>query len=411
MTTNSTLSEPVQVNTVEFYALLCGWFCYCHTGAWTVSQPLRFLVALQGYAKLLFGHFWVRRWEVALSLFASYLLGRVKIDWKRSLMVLLWLCVDTTALALEILLSGPHATRRAPAKIATAAMEALLAFAVIIYLGQLTLSLKGQGKWIWLSKLVGLAVWSLGWGTRYKVVWTSAFGAAPHTFRIKRERGGLYLPIINYIWQDPQDGFWLPALHLLDGRALAIGTHGSPDSPPRVTDVQGCQVSTTIAECGTQTSVTTNNVTCQTSAGDNEEQHQPVSLGKLVSPIPPTEDPMREDAGPPRLADGWLNEVMLTIPPQTFSPPSPLPPILSPILSPIGTTSQEESVAHESPSPPVLRRELRSSPLRMHPDFIDEFEILDVWSPTPVPQSPHYSDHLENEVLSLCVYDPDLDFF
>ncbi|MEQ2282269.1 hypothetical protein AMECASPLE_038771 [Ameca splendens] len=120
---------------------------------------------------------------------------------------------------------------------------------------------------------------------------------------------------------------------------------------------------------------------------------------------------MHEDAGPPRLADGWLNEVMLTIHPQPFSRPSPLPPILSPILSPVGTASQEQSVADGSPSPPVLRQELRSSPLRMHPDFIDEFEILDVWSPTLVPPSPHYSDHLENEVLSLCVYDPDLDFF
>ncbi|MED6237663.1 hypothetical protein ATANTOWER_030853 [Ataeniobius toweri] len=172
MNTNSTnISEPVQVSTVEFYALLCGWFCYCHTGAWSVSQPLRFLIALQGYAKLLFGHFWVRRWEVALSLFASYLLGRVKLDWKRCLMVVLWLGVDTTALALEIFLSGPHATRRAPAKIATAVMEALLAFAVIAYLGQLTLSLKGHGKWIWLSRLAGLGVWSLGWGVLSVLYW------------------------------------------------------------------------------------------------------------------------------------------------------------------------------------------------------------------------------------------------
>ncbi|MEQ2216966.1 hypothetical protein XENOCAPTIV_027175 [Xenoophorus captivus] len=141
MTTNSTtISEPVQVSTLEFYALLCGWLCYCHTGSWSVSQPLRFLIVLQGYAKLIFGHFWIRRWEVALLLFASYLLGKVSIDWRRSLMVVLWLCVDTIALVLEILLSGPHATRRAPAKIVTAIMEALLAFGVIAYLGKLTLS-------------------------------------------------------------------------------------------------------------------------------------------------------------------------------------------------------------------------------------------------------------------------------
>ncbi|MEQ2214021.1 hypothetical protein XENOCAPTIV_026228 [Xenoophorus captivus] len=410
MSTNSTnISEPVQVSTVEFSALLCGWFCYCHTGAWTVSQPLRFLVALQGYAKLLFGHFWVRTWEVALSLFASYLLGRVKIDWKRSLMVLLWLGVDTTALVLEILLSGPHATRRAPVKIATAVMEALLAFAVIAYLGQLTLSLKGQGKWIWLSKLVGLAVWSLRWGIlsvlywlqlttdlpimvwlmtyaafshyssappthltgvfcikdlgdlpyvsmtmshnlqmRYQVVWTSAFGAAANTFRIKRWQGGMYLPIISAIWRDPTDGFWLPTLQLLDGRVVAIGTHGSPDSSPRSVEVQGHQVSTTTLESSTQTSVTTTSVACQTS---DEEQQQPLLLEELLSPISPAEEPMCKDTGPSQLSDGWLNEVMLAIPPQPFSPLSPLPPILSPIHSPVDIVSQEESTVAGSPSP------------------------------------------------------------
>ncbi|MED6276099.1 hypothetical protein CHARACLAT_033604 [Characodon lateralis] len=119
---------------------------------------------------------------------------------------------------------------------------------------------------------------------------------------------------------------------------------------------------------------------------------------------------MREETGPPQLSDGWLAEVMSMIPPQPFSPPSPLPPILSPIHSPVDTTSQGKSVADGSPSPPVLRMEPVSSPLLMHPDLIDEFEVLDVWSPPPVPQSPHYPDYLEDEVLSLCVYDTDLDF-
>ncbi|MEQ2216923.1 hypothetical protein XENOCAPTIV_025666 [Xenoophorus captivus] len=172
MTTNSTtISEPVQVSTVGFYVLLCGWLCYCHTGSLSVSQPLRFLIVLQGYAKLIFGHFWIRRWEVALSLFASYLMGRVSIDWRRTLMVALLVCVDTIALVLEILLSGPHATRRAPAKIVTAIMEALLAFGVIAYLGQLTLSLKGQGKWIWVAKLACLGAWSLEWGVLSLLYW------------------------------------------------------------------------------------------------------------------------------------------------------------------------------------------------------------------------------------------------
>ncbi|MEQ2267428.1 hypothetical protein XENORESO_005904 [Xenotaenia resolanae] len=79
--------------------------------------------------------------------------------------------VDTIALVLEILLSGPHATRRAPAKIVTAIMEALLALGVITYLGRLTLSLKGQGKWIWLAKLASLVAWSLGWGVLSLLYW------------------------------------------------------------------------------------------------------------------------------------------------------------------------------------------------------------------------------------------------
>ncbi|MEQ2257583.1 hypothetical protein ILYODFUR_036220 [Ilyodon furcidens] len=245
---------------------------------------------------------------------------------------------------------------------------------------------------------------------RYKVTWTSAFGAAAHTFRIKTQQGGMYLPIISYIWRDPKDGFWLPTLHLLDGRVVAIGAHGSPDSPPRGTEVQGCQVSITTAESSTQTSVTTKSITCKTPAGDDEEQHQPVSLEELVFQTSPTGDSMRQETGPPQLSDGLLAEVMSMIPPQPFSS---LRPYLSPIHSPVDTTSHDRqggSAADGSPSPPILWKEPVSFPLLMHPDFIDEFEVLDVWSPLPVPRSPHYSDYLEDEVLSLCVYDTDLDF-
>ncbi|KAK5621354.1 hypothetical protein CRENBAI_009300 [Crenichthys baileyi] len=108
--------------------------------------------------------------------------------------------------------------------------------------------------------------------TRYKGTWTLAYGAAAYTFRIKTQQGGMYLPIISCIWEDPQDRFWLPTLHLLDGRVVAVGTHRSPDSPPPGTDVKGCQVSITTADGSAQTSVTTKSVTCQTSAGYDEEQ-------------------------------------------------------------------------------------------------------------------------------------------
>ncbi|KAK5621628.1 hypothetical protein CRENBAI_023893 [Crenichthys baileyi] len=249
--------------------------------------------------------------------------------------------------------------------------------------------------------------------TRYKVTWTSAFGAAAHTFRIKTQEGGMYLPIISYVWEDPKDRFWLPTLHLLDGRVVAVGTHSSPDSPPPGTDVKGCQVSITTAESSTQTSVTTKTVTCQTSASDDEELHQPASQEELISQTSATGDAMRDETGPPQLSNGLLAEVMSAIPPQHFSPPLPLPPILSPLHSPVDTISHEWQripAADGSPSPPVLQREPVSSSLLMHPDFIDKFEILDAWFPPPVPRSPYYSEFLEDEVLSLCVYDADLDF-
>ncbi|MEQ2290075.1 hypothetical protein AMECASPLE_039665 [Ameca splendens] len=241
--------------------------------------------------------------------------------------------------------------------------------------------------------------------TRYQVVWTSAFGAAANTFKIKRWQGGMYLSIISAIWRDPTDGFWLPTLQLLDGRVVAIGTHGSPDSSPWSVEVQGHQVSTTTSESGTQTSVTTTSVACQTS---DEEQQQPLSLEELLSPISPAEESTSTDTGPSQLSERWLNEVMLAFPPQPFSP---LPPILSPIRSPVDIVSQEGSTVAGSPFPPTLQREFQCSPLQMHPDSIDKFQILDVWSPTPVPPSPEYPDYLEDGVLSLCVYDEDTDFF
>ncbi|MEQ2204811.1 hypothetical protein XENOCAPTIV_018823 [Xenoophorus captivus] len=72
--------------------------------------------------------------------------------------------------------------------------------------------------------------------------------------------------------------------------------------------------------CSTQTSVTTKSITCQTSAGDDEEQHQPVSLEEPVSQTSPTGGSMREETGPPQLSDGLLAEVMSMIPPQPLRP-------------------------------------------------------------------------------------------
>ncbi|MEQ2301663.1 hypothetical protein AMECASPLE_038386 [Ameca splendens] len=136
----------------------------------------------------------------------------------------------------------------------------------------------------------------------------------------------MYLPIISYTWEDPKDRFWLPTLHLLDGRVVAVGTRSSPDSPPPGTNVKGCQVSIITAEGSTQTSVATKTVTCQTSAGDDEEQHQPASLDELVSQTSATVDAMRDETGPPQLSDGLLAEVLPAIPPQPFSPPFALTP-------------------------------------------------------------------------------------
>ncbi|MEQ2304544.1 hypothetical protein AMECASPLE_028176 [Ameca splendens] len=135
--------------------------------------------------------------------------------------------------------------------------------------------------------------------TRYKMTWTSAFEAAAHTFRIQTHSWGMYLPIISYIWEDPKDRLWLPTLHLLDGRIVSVGTPSSPDSPPPDTDDKGCQVSITTVNSSTQTSVTTETATCRTSAGDDEEQHQPVSLEFLVSQASTTDDAVRHDMNLP----------------------------------------------------------------------------------------------------------------
>ncbi|KAK5604123.1 hypothetical protein CRENBAI_023111 [Crenichthys baileyi] len=185
-----------------------------------------------------------------------------------------------------------------------------------------------------------------------------------------------------------------PPIYSMGGLLLLV-THSSPDLPPPGTDVKGCQVSITTADGSTQTSVTTKSVTCQTSAGDHEEQQQPSSLEELISQTSATSDAMQDETGPPQLSDGLLAEVMSAIPPQPFSPPSPLPPILSPLHSPVETFShgwQRIPAADGSPSPPVLQKEPVSSPLLMHPDFIDELEILDGWSPPQVPRSPYYSE-------------------
>ncbi|MEQ2201252.1 hypothetical protein XENOCAPTIV_009743 [Xenoophorus captivus] len=329
------------------------------------------------YAKRIFGHFWIRRWEVVLSLFASYLMGRVSIDWRRSLMVALWLCVDTIALVLEILLSGPHATRWGVLSLLywlqltsdLAIMVWLMTYAPLLHYSAASpdasylcvtpeaywchhclsiavdyatvtsvFCIEGPGDLPYISMTMSQTV-----QTRYKVTWTSAFGAAAHTFRIKTQQGGMYLLIISYIWEDPKDRFWLPTLHLLNGRVVAVGTHSSPDSPPPGTDVKGCQVSVTTAEGSTQSTVTTKTVTCQTSAGDDEEQHQPASPGELVSQTSATGDSMREETGPPQLSDGLLAEVMSAIPPQPLSPPLPLLPILSPLHSPVTPSHMEGS--------------------------------------------------------------------
>ncbi|KAK5622425.1 hypothetical protein CRENBAI_003801 [Crenichthys baileyi] len=254
------------------------------TNSTTISEPV------QGYVKLVFGHFWIRRWELPLSLFASYLMGRVNIDWRRSLMVALWPCVDTIALVLEVLLSGPHSTRRAPAKIVTAIMEALLAFGVIAYLRQLTLSLKRKGKWTWLAKLIRL----------------------------------LQAPMSK------------------DAR---------------------CQ---SLLQKAAKTSVTTKSVTCQISAGDDEEQHQPASLEELISQTSATGDAMQDETGPPQLSHGLLAEVMSAIPPQPFSSPMPLPPILLPMHSPVDTSHMDGS---GSPQLMGLRHHLSSRRSLCHLPF------------------------------------------
>ncbi|KAK5611743.1 hypothetical protein CRENBAI_010728 [Crenichthys baileyi] len=139
----------------------------------------------------------------------------------------------------------------------------------------------------------------------------------------KDTAGGMYLPIISCPRGNPQDRFWLPTLHLLDGELLLLAPIAPFFAPG--TDAKGCQVSITTADGSTQTSVTTKSVTCQTSACDDEEQHQPASLEELISQTSATSDAMQTETGPPQLSDGLLAEVMTAIPPQPSPPLRPYP--------------------------------------------------------------------------------------
>lgn len=127
MTSNSSnstaLFEPIQVSAIEFFGILCAWLAYCLTSPWSAGQPLRLLVTFQGYVKIVLRPIFFRRWYMATSLFATYLMGRTSINWRRGSVVVLWLAMDTTALVVELVCRGVHATCIAPLKIATAIAE------------------------------------------------------------------------------------------------------------------------------------------------------------------------------------------------------------------------------------------------------------------------------------------------
>lgn len=94
----------------------------------------------------------LRRWDCAPSLFACYLMGRTRINWRRGIVACLWLTTDMTALGMELVCGGTHATRTGPLKIITAIVEGLLTVSILIYLVHQALSIKGSRKRRWLHR-------------------------------------------------------------------------------------------------------------------------------------------------------------------------------------------------------------------------------------------------------------------
>ena len=163
-TTEAATTALFRVSTVEFFMLLTIWLLYCCTGRWSPDQPLRVLALLQGCAKLITINIWFGVRDLAMSLFVTYILGRLTITTDRlgicqGATVVFWMILDTIAIFY------------APLRLANILCEALMTVGMLGYVITLAKALQERGRRRWLIRLGAIVLWCLVWGVISVLYW------------------------------------------------------------------------------------------------------------------------------------------------------------------------------------------------------------------------------------------------
>lgn len=163
-TTDGPTTALYRVSTLEFTAILTLWLLYCCTGRWAPDQPLRILALMLSCAKLLIINLWFGARDLAMSLFITYLLGRLNLSTDRlgmcqGAVVVFWMVLDTAAMFF------------APLKYANILCEAIMALGLLTYRIILVGALQPRGRRRWLIQLVCIILWGLGWGAMSGLYW------------------------------------------------------------------------------------------------------------------------------------------------------------------------------------------------------------------------------------------------
>lgn len=148
----------------EFWAIEVTWVIYCCTGVWALDQPLRITTLILGLTKMALENIYRQYGRLTLSLFATYILGRTRVDTTRvgllkGAAIVIWASLDFAALFYE------------PLKWICAAYEGVLVVVLLAYLTNMAMALQERGRRRWLLKLGAITLWGAGWGITAMLYW------------------------------------------------------------------------------------------------------------------------------------------------------------------------------------------------------------------------------------------------
>lgn len=171
-TTNGTIANNTpaattalfKVSTEEYIIFVSLWLLYCCTGKWSLEQPLRLVTLCQGVAKMLTINLWFKIRDPGLSLFVTYVLGRVRlstdcIGMYQGAAIVFWMVLDSITVFW------------APMKYVGIVYEAIMAVGLLGFLTTLTVTLQERGRGRWLVALGAIVLWALGWGVMSVLYW------------------------------------------------------------------------------------------------------------------------------------------------------------------------------------------------------------------------------------------------